>query len=201
VKPFNQKVLDRKRQRISRRISTTASFMTLAFIIACSGFMAHYSQKSYLAINAPSWADFKLNGPERMRFERVGATDPSGLPAVLTINGEHWEIVRVDSFNDSDDKKEGAVFSSIQAETFCDKRIITYIRTDDPAVLRANMWHEIMHAGACLHGGDTWWNSINPTRENHPGVEHLGEFLADFTHNNPLFMEWIAQSSVINFAQ
>jgi len=114
---------------------------------------------------------------------RQGWTD--GVPVSVLINGQLWTIGPVDHFADSTPKNAG----NIMAETFCEDREIAYIHAEDPARLRVNIWHEIFHAGACLHDGDSWWNTEDGAKD-HPGIYHLGEFMAEFTLANPKFMEW-----------
>ena len=192
-KSLSQKVLERRRKRIASRIHDAVFILAVVSAISTMGFSAWRTNKTYLAVNAPSWAEFKVNMPQKR--ESIMAANQDGLPLKLTINGEFWDIVKADHFNDSEDYSDGQPFNGIQAETHCSKKIIVYIQTDDPALLRANLWHEIMHAGACLHGGDTWWNSINPTKTQHDGILHLGEFLGAFSRANPQFMLWAANSS------
>jgi len=105
------------------------------------------------------------------------------IPSHLDINGQMWDLVHVDHF---DDKTE-------YGETDCDNREIDYLDSSDPAELREALWHEVFHAGACIHGGDEWWNSIHPTDDDHPGIYHLADFMHNFTRDNKEFVSWESQ--------
>lgn len=129
----------------------------------------------------PTWADFTAaNGNQTGWYER--ATDPvTGIPESVSINGEKWALVRVDKYDHLD-----------RAGTeYCGAQTISYIEARDPREMRTIILHEIFHAGACAHGGDTWWNSINPTELKHDGIKHLGEFWAEFSMANPTFIRWL----------
>jgi hypothetical protein len=146
-------------------------------------------------LSAPTWADFVVVGGLN---ERKSGTNLDGMPYTVNINGEQWDIVLVDHFDEMDDKgsvKNGEITlpSVTEAQTYCANKTIAYIADSDHNDLRINIMHEIFHAGGCLHGGDTYWNSINPTGKYHPGIYHLGEFTASFMRANPRFTEWVSQ--------
>lgn len=145
-----------------------------------------------MLVGAPSWADFSMQSGKLQGREYVRNVDDGGIPFTLMINGEHWNLVKVNHFAEAEKHESGKAFNGVQAETFCDQKLISYIETQDDNVLRENLWHEIFHAGACLHNGDTFWNSENPTKFDHPGVYHLGQFTSNFVRDNPLFMAWAA---------
>ena len=105
----------------------------------------------------------------------------TGLPTTLLINGESWGLVRVDSMEDY----------IVTGTTYCTNHVITYLAHQSVSELRTTLWHEVFHAGACAHGGDEWWNSIHPTRNEHIGVNHLADFLSDFSRANREFMRWM----------
>lgn len=189
---LSQRVFDRRRARTLSRIRGFLWLGVMLCFLAMSYFMFRNSQRAYLAVNAPTWADFRVmsSGITDLR-EQVASTNIEGLPYRLTINGEIWDVSKVDHFSDSESQpKDGSLFAGFQAQTYCSKHLIVYIQHNDPQLLRVSLWHEVMHAGACLHGGDGYWNSINPTKTSHEGVRHLGEFLATFTRDNPLFVQW-----------
>ena len=101
----------------------------------------------------------------------------------LYINGQVWDLVPVDRFDDETE----------YGETDCDNQEIDYLASSDPSELREALWHEIFHAGACVHGGDQWWNSIHPTDDDHPGIYHLADFMHNFTRDNKEFVTWAAE--------
>jgi hypothetical protein len=111
----------------------------------------------------------------------VVETNEDGVPTHLNINGQMWNV-----------RKVPFLFITI-AETRCKERTIVYIDDPSPMALRTNLIHEVFHAGGCLHGGDTWWNSIHPDNFDHPGIYHLADFMTSFSHDNPEFMEWLTE--------
>jgi hypothetical protein len=137
-------------------------------------------------ITAPTWADFQ--GTSSIH-EYVRSVDKNGVPLAVWINGERWSIANVPIFNDA--LTEGGRSGYLAGETYCAGKTIAYIDADNPAQLRENLMHEIFHAGACLHGGDRWWNSPHPETGLHPGVYHLGMFMAEFARTNPVFVKWL----------
>jgi hypothetical protein len=138
----------------------------------------------------PDWADFKISGTEH---ETSTFLNPDGVPEEVMIDGEKWDIIHVDHFDEAEKYKPGQRFGGDQAETYCAERTIAYVSNEDKTELRVDLMHEIFHAGACGHGGDTWWNSIHPTSTYHPGIYHLGEFMATFLRDNPQFAMWEAE--------
>lgn len=195
-KSLSQAVFDRIQEKKRKRI-VIATLVGLSVIwlsgIGFSVFMSHRQMAAAERVTVPTWAEFKLNPPgdaSKQLFENIGSHYSDGVPTTLIVNGEEWSIVRVDMFNDALKAKLGESFNGVQAETYCNNKTIAYISATNPRKLRINLMHEVFHAGDCLHGGDTWWNSINPTKTEHIGVYHLGEFMAVFAHDNPEFMEW-----------
>lgn len=129
----------------------------------------------------PNWADFTAaSGNQTGWYER--ATDPvTGIPESVAINGEKWALVRVDKYDH---------LNRLGTE-YCGAQTISYLEARDPREMRTIILHEIFHAGGCAHGGDTWWNSIDPTETKHDGIKHLGEFWAEFSMANPTFIRWL----------
>lgn len=187
MKSLSQKVLERKAQR--RR--TRAWMWVGAITIGLCAVQFYSIRRRTKLVTEPSWAAFTSEYTNAPLHETVLATNVDGVPDALMINGEMWDISRVDHFKDAEGR-DGGRFSGVQAQTYCKQRMIAYIPTQNPVILKVNLWHEVMHAGACLHGGDTWWNSPHPTAERHEGVKHLGEFLAEFSRDNPGFVAWEA---------
>jgi hypothetical protein len=179
---------------ISKSIEIIRALFYILIIILLSLFYHTYKVK-VAKLNSPTWADFTTIGTWD---ERIIAVNSQGVPNTLDINGEQWNVIKIDHFNDVEKKgavKDGKIVlpSIITAETFCNNKTIAYISDADHNQLRADIMHEIFHAGGCLHGGDTYWNSINPTEKDHPGIYHLGEFTASFMRTNPRFTEWVSQ--------
>lgn len=184
---MSQKVLDRIKQRRKERIVwAVLSVMALA-VISGEGANVYSKRKSEKMIDAPTWADFRVASGKT--FTSVTASTEDGIPAHLTINGEQWSVVRVLSYKETDKLPAGSYPSGLSGETYCRAKTISYIRSDDPNQLRITMLHEVFHAGGCLHGGDSWWNSADHSTD-HPGIYHLGEFMATFLHDNPRFANW-----------
>jgi hypothetical protein len=194
---FSQKVLDYKKRKRTDMIASVVFFTFIGGFLLSFSVGAYYSYRTYKLTTAPTWADFTINPKQsdtsKQLFETVGDRNEDGVPRTVTINGQLWSIVLVDIYDDAKKFKPGKGFSGKQGETYCENRTISYIRNYDHQQFRVNLMHEIFHAGACLHGGDTWWNSENPTETDHPGIYHLGEFMANFAHDNPKFMEWEAE--------
>ena len=195
-KSLSQSVFDRL---AAKRVRNRLAVIRLSLVVLALSGMAFFEYTSYAGMKAaqqatvPTWAGFKINPPgdaSKQLFETIGSHYSDGVPINLIINGEEWSIVKADIFDDALKNKPGKSFNGVQAETYCNNKTIAYIPATDPRRLRINLMHEVFHAGGCLHGGDTWWNSINPTRNEHIGVYHLGEFMAVFVHDNPYFMEW-----------
>jgi hypothetical protein len=166
--------------------------ITISFISFCHSYKLKVDK-----LNAPTWANFSSLGDMHERFL---ATNPSGIPYSVSINGEQWTIAMVDHFTQVEGlrvDKAGHILvpktGIIKAETFCDNKTIVYVDDKDMNQLKVDLMHEIFHAGGCLHGGDDYWNSIDPTESNHPGIYHLGEFTASFMRANPRFTEWVSQ--------
>lgn len=100
------------------------------------------------------------------------------VPAHLDINGQTWDLVPVDHIDNN----------GSEGETYCDTREIYYVITD-PVDLRDTLWHEVFHAGDCIHGGkDTWWNS---SQTDEAGIKNLADFMNNFTRDNKQFVSWV----------
>jgi len=182
--PFNEQVLRKiaaeREKRWKRRmlwIQGSLMFLLVASQIGVQGYL------SYLR-NHPRPSNVVVaNSAPQMTIISV---TKDGIPDRLNINGELWTVTRVKDFS-GDPSGE-----TTEAQISCETRGIWYLPTDSHSELRRNVIHEVFHAGACLHGGDTWWNSINPDRQHHDGIYHLGNFWSQFAAANPEFMEWIA---------
>jgi hypothetical protein len=160
--------------------ATTIANLTLQYRLT----KQKQEMKNLLSHQPPSWADFiRLEKSQAQEVAYIPAVNDSGVPIDMNINGEEWNIVEVAAFKDRDSRS--------MAETDCQHRTISYLQAANQVTLRANLWHEVFHAGGCLHGGDTYWNSINPTRSKHEGVKHLGDFMSNFSMANPAFMQWM----------
>lgn len=201
---MSQVVLNRKRQRREKRIRLATWTVTMSIIVGVQILTYHFNKQRVIETkkitmlvkqrvaeaDAPTWADFQAAKGVHETQEYAGI---DGVPFHITINGELWSIVHVNNFNSDSHHKYGEYFSGTGGETFCENKTIAYDSSADARLLKINIMHEIFHAGDCLHGGDTWWNSEHPTRTDHPGVYHLGEFMATFLHDNPQFAMWEAE--------
>lgn len=187
---FSAKVLERKQKKRLKRMRLWTVSIALAGLLADGAYLTYKAIK----IDAPTWADFEPMKNGDVQYELKNGFMTSGAPTELTINGERWSLVLINHFNDVDMTKV-AVSDPRMAQTDCKHRTISYIATTDPARLKINLMHEVFHAGDCLHGGDSYWNS--PVKEDpknpHPGIYHLGEFTSSFLHDNPDFAKWEAQ--------
>lgn len=112
-----------------------------------------------------------------------------GIPKTLRINGQQWILIPAKGIlQDSLDDRNWSAY------TDCDNQYIVY--KPDYQGIKDALWHEVFHAGGCIHGngkvssGDKWWNSEHPDDNNHPGIYHLGHFMKDFTEQNTDFIEW-----------
>jgi len=106
--------------------------------------------------------------------------NPDGVPTYLSINGESWWLL-----------PEKFLGTDIAAETDCKQRVIFYIPTTDVTHLHRNLMHEIYHAGACIHGDATYWNTDKKDLKSHAGIYHLGDFSENFFASNPTFTRWL----------
>lgn len=187
---MSERVLERIRER---KKAYWARVIEVAWALAMLTTFAAGAWQSWAArraVSAPSWADFVPLSSSDVRREYLrGFDSSSGAPLEITVNGERWSLVLANRFNGVDPSKS-TVTDRRMAETDCAHKVIAYIATGDPERLRINLMHEVFHAGACLHGGAGWWNSPDNGRVVHPGIYHLGEFMATFAHDNPQFMEW-----------
>jgi hypothetical protein len=192
MKTLSEKVLQRRQQRRERRITAALVAIIFVTLLGCTGFISYQSYKRTKAVNAPTWADFTALTPSNKTEGWVITPGEyeDDVPSELTINGERWSLVRVQHFGKPGLPTDLWVTNAM-AMTDCAHRTISYIIAADPARLKVNLMHEVFHAGACLHGGATWWNSEDD--RTHPGIYHLGEFTATFLHDNPQFAVWEAQ--------
>lgn len=111
-------------------------------------------------------------------------------PTIVSINGKQWYIWNVDDlgqgfFDHLKDRKAVAA-------TDCENFQIIYSYTLGHRDLRNTLWHEIFHAGACPHDA-SYWNSKSDKDEEHEGIQHLADFIENFTRANPEFTKWEMQ--------
>lgn len=184
---LSDKILERKKKRRNKQFIVIG----LCVFFALNSFGVYWQWKKEHTIVNASWTGFQMSSQGiggKGQWESVSGLKSDGIPYVVQIDGENWALVKVNHFDDSNESHAGR----IQAMTNCEHRTISYIPADNPIVMHANIMHEVFHAGACLHGGDAWWNSGTGTPD-HPGIYHLGEFTAAFLHDNPELMEWLRQ--------
>jgi len=176
---FSERILAQRKARrnaramlIFRLTFLSIAFLNLIFLI----YMEHERRQ-------PHWptAEMSSSAPQMILVSK----NEDGIPVLLNINGETWAVVRVKSFNAGDE--------SSAAEMSCVAKTIVYLPDETPSRLRNSIIHEVFHAGACLHGGDSWWNSVNPDKNKHDGIYHLADFWTGFARANPEFMEWISR--------
>lgn len=146
------------------------------------GLVGVLAYRNHRLEQVPTWAEFKVVSDVRY-YAPVANED--GVPNTLFISDQEWSVVKVKVFTQDP--------QHIEAQTYCHNRTIAYLDAGNSTVLRDNLWHEIFHAGACAHGGDTYWNSVDPSTNYHPGIYHLGQFMAVFSKANPQFMAWAVQ--------
>jgi hypothetical protein len=177
--PFNEQVLQRMAEK--RSIRRTWIFRIAICLLWCCqiGVSVYFSYSIHHYV--PSGITVSSSAAQTV----IDAVNEDGLPIALNINGESWKVVRAQSFT-----KEMA---DNAATTSCQLRTIFYLPEATPSLLRNDLAHEVFHAGACLHGGDTWWNSINPDNVHHDGIYHLADFWTNFAHANPEFMVWLSK--------
>lgn len=181
---LSEKVLTRKRARTKTRLLSIVFLTCALFSLSNVAYLTWHEHKR----NTPDWLHgASLDGD---LHEHITFNQPSHeVPFRAVINGETWIFVQVDHFDDTTKEKAG----DITGETDCKNQEITYIPSEDKSELRTNIMHEIFHAGACLHGGDKWWNSDHPTDDKHPGIYHLADFMHSFLHENPQFAVWLTE--------
>jgi hypothetical protein len=146
------------------------------------------------AMKAATWQDFRMDGTGiGGSYAYTSAVDENGVPNLLYINGRKWLVVKVNHYTDIEGTPPGVMVTSINAQTYCEHHVITYIPTENPQTLRVNLMHEVFHAGRCdtLQGDDYWNSPAHPANNSdHQGVYRLGEFMAMFLHDNPTFAAW-----------
>jgi hypothetical protein len=177
--PFNAMVLRRREEKRmrSRFRLRMAFFVCLMLIqIGLTGWQTY--MRTHRSVPGVVTA---ASAPQRYK----NSTTEDGVPVMLNINGDSWYVVRAKDFT----------YDLINAEsaTVCNAHVIVYLPSQTPSLTRNSLVHEVFHAGACLHGGDEWWNSVKPTRSEHPGIFHLADFWTGFARANPEFMEWLAR--------
>jgi hypothetical protein len=196
-KSFRFRALSPAKRKESERKETRARlgagiFFALA-LVTNVGFLiwsTKHTEKKALA-DAPFTSLAEGNLHERAPSLQSTVFGP--VPNRIFINGRAWHINQVDHFKDAEGHEDGIGFGGVQAETACEYQQIIFIPVENQTEIRENIMHEVFHAAACSHGGDSWWNSKNDT-EDHPGVYHLGEFMAEFAAANPGFMTWMARA-------
>ena len=106
-------------------------------------------------------------------------------PSKININGQAFRIRTAVK-----DEQKWMEEDNDVAITDCKTQQIVYISEKIPN-LQETMWHEVFHAGECLHDPE-YWNSKNVRNfhDVHPGIYHLGEFMDDFSKTNPEFLYW-----------
>ncbi len=192
-KTLYERVVERRRERFRKRAGAIASLSVMAVGLLGMGLYAYAGYKETKVESMPTWASFTKFDPRGMIESQVAVAE-DGLPNTLRINGETWSVVKIGEFSEVVGKPEGPVLGEVStAATFCANKTITYIDDQSRERLRTTIMHEVFHAGACVHGGDKWWNSENPTPKDHPGIYHLGEFMSEFAASNKQFMGWMAQ--------
>jgi hypothetical protein len=164
----------------------------LLLATSAGSFYTQYQQRKIRArlaeLSAPTWANFQLNSPT-MSYQP--SLSENGVPKEVTIDNQRWSLVQVDHFTGADGKPDDPrTGPHTGAETFCKRLTIAYLYAEDPVSQRVTLMHELLHAGACLHGGDTWWNSEHPTETVHDGIERIAEFETTFLRSNPEFAAW-----------
>lgn len=182
---LSEKMMVRKKKRKNRIILTILFSIWGTGLVGFVGYRAWHEHKR----NLPNWAEINFTTQAEYSDRITFNSNTHEVPFKATINGETWDFIQVDHFSDSSIHKPG----SIEAETNCIDKTITYLPSDDKPELRINILHELFHAGACLHGGDTWWNNINPTASYHPGIERSAEFMHTFLHDNKQFAVWLGE--------
>lgn len=190
---FSQAVLKRRKDRrfLKFRIALLVTFVVVSLSFECWTIYQEHKAKSATKFMPGILVS---GGFPALRLQATsGGENEDGVPSHLNINGQAWEVVEIDAYPEAKKHKLGERFTGRDAETDCDNHQITYQHSYNSVEIRENLWHEVMHAGACIHGGDQYWNSVKPTGDKHPGVYHLGEFLGGFSKANPEFMYWMAR--------
>ena len=193
-KHFAQRVLAASRgekhaRRMQRRMQWLSVALWLSWIVGIGVVLWVTKPKPKLQADNREGYHFLPSN----EYESSEALNDDGVPAHLHISGQRWDVTKVVAFDDAVGHKPGERFAAKTAQTICSYHVIQYIDTRDPIELRASLAHEIFHAGACEHGGARWWNSRSDKR--HEGIYHLGEFTAQFMHDNPVYVKWMTQSA------
>lgn len=193
---FAAKVLKRERLRRLNRALTAASLFGVVAIAALGYWAMHHDKakpESKFTAGTVQFTESMCCSPGWT--ETNSAFNRDGIPTQLHIEGEDWDVQKVDFFEDAMGHKAGDNISGKVAQTNCTAREISYIATPDKVSLRTSLWHEIFHAAACAHGGAKWWNSRYDNQnglDGHRGIYRLGSFMAQFAKTNPSFMYWAA---------
>ena len=174
--PLNEMVLRRLQEQRARRSARNWRITKLVIIASQLAMVGYFQWSLHYRPLAPK-VNVSASTPQSFNL----ALNEDGVPMLLNINGEMWGVVRAKSFEDSE----------LAGVAFCQAKAIAYLPSDAMSVVRETLVHEVFHAGACTHGGDTWWNSENPNSIHHEGVYRLGSFWTGFARANPEFMEWL----------
>ncbi len=174
---LEQRRKDAEHRRKERRMRSWNLGLRMATLLIVGGSLGLNLYMFYLRSHNLT-PNTQVSGPQAYDNTK----DDHGMPQVLNINGERWIVMQVRQFSGPSENAAAA--------TSCNMHVIWFLPSDTPSALRWSLMHEVIHAGACLHGGDKWWNSDNPDMYNHDGIYHLADFLTNFNRANPEFVEW-----------
>jgi len=172
---FQEKTLHAAREKRSEKLAnrcfgalTVALLAFLVFDLIHAVYALYKTRQDAVPASPATWELVNDDGP----------------PSVVLINGERWALLPVDDFVPKDGYK--------LADTYCEGKTMRYRILSNPRRLNQDdVAHELFHAGACAHGGATWWNSSSD--DAHPGIYHLGTFLAQLSHDNPELILWLSK--------
>lgn len=186
---MSAKVLQRKKARLLDNIRLGSALSCLALYAIFVSVMLYQQQRKKHLDSLPNWANVVMtntgNTPNRWS-EQDESFD--GLPTIVFINGQKWSLEAVDKIKNQDPS------TFIYGETVCEKHVIFYTRVSQPIMeTHDTIMHELFHAGACTHGGATWWNSKSDVGDDHQGIYNLGHYTAQLFHDNPELAAWLAK--------